>query len=36
MNYPIWEFRKMSRGEINIDPIEGGSGDVLKLFKKEK
>lgn len=23
MNYPIWEFRKMSRGEINIDPIEG-------------
>ena len=23
MNYPRWEFRKMSRGEINIDPIEG-------------
>ena len=23
MSYPSWEFRKMSRGEINIDPIEG-------------
>jgi hypothetical protein len=23
VNYPRWEFRKMSRGEINIDPIEG-------------
>lgn len=22
MGYPRWEFRKMSRGEINIDPIE--------------
>jgi hypothetical protein len=23
VNYPRWEFRKMTRGEINIDPIEG-------------
>ena len=22
MTYPRWEFRKMSRGEINVDPIE--------------
>ena len=23
MNYPAWQFRKMSKGEMNIDPIEG-------------
>ena len=23
MTYPSWEFRRMSRGEINVDPIEG-------------
>ena len=23
MNYPRWQFRKMSKGEMNIDPIEG-------------
>jgi len=23
VNYPEWKFREMSRGEINIDPIEG-------------
>jgi hypothetical protein len=22
VTYPRWEFRKMSRGEINVDPIE--------------
>jgi len=23
VTYPRWEFRKKSRGEINVDPIEG-------------
>jgi len=23
MNQPLWKFRPMSRGEINVDPIEG-------------
>lgn len=23
MKRPIWKFREMSRGEINVDPIEG-------------
>jgi hypothetical protein len=22
-NYPAWQFRKMSKGEMNVDPIEG-------------
>ena len=23
MNYPRWQFRKMNKGEMNVDPIEG-------------
>jgi hypothetical protein len=38
--YPIWEFRKMNKGEMNVDPIKGeifsaealGLGFLLKDF----
>jgi hypothetical protein len=23
VNYPVWQFRKMNKGEMNVDPIEG-------------